>query len=187
MDLIRELLLEASLDAELDVSFSDVAQDFGELDKLEPTLSTRNVNFHLNTLTKGYFDKVQDTKSPFALCGAKLHAIWWEQFNGEPGDIDGTVKILGYKDAALFINEVLETALQIQGNGWVVVTKDGITACPNHSWDNFDDIILLVDMWEHAYQADYGSDKKAYVERLLEDAISWEAISSRIEASDETS
>ena len=180
MDLIRELLLEASLDAELDVLFSDVAQDFGELDKLEPTLSTRNVNFHLNTLTKGYFDKFEKTGSTFAFCGAKLHEIWWEQFNGEKGDVSEVVKKLGHHESVEeFTNELLELADTLQGNGWIVVTNNVITTCSNHSWSDFDAIILLIDLWEHAYQVDYGSDKKVYIEKAI-DVISWDVIQSRL-------
>lgn len=180
MGLIAEMTLFEGQSIEMDTEFDSIASEFGELDKLEPAISARNVNFHLNTLTKGYFDKFEKTGSTFAFCGAKLHEIWWEQFNGEKGDVSEVVKKLGHHESVEeFTNELLELADTLQGNGWIVVTNNVITTCSNHSWSDFDAIILLIDLWEHAYQVDYGSDKKVYIEKAI-DVISWDVIQSRL-------
>jgi len=41
-----------------------------------------------------------------------------------------------------------------------------------------DDILLLVDFWEHAFILDYGSDKKEYIKQLWK-IIDWNKISTR--------
>lgn len=178
---MAEIILEESIwGRELKSTFDDVKDSFGDVDKLAPALSKKNVDFHMNILTKGYYTKYAETESAFAFCGAKLHEIWWEQFNGEKGDVSEVVKKLGHHESVEeFTNELLELADTLQGNGWIVVTNNVITTCSNHSWSDFDAIILLIDLWEHAYQVDYGSDKKVYIEKAI-DVISWDVIQSRL-------
>lgn len=184
MTLMSEIVLEESIwGRELNSSFEDVKGSFGDVGKLAPALTKKNVDFHLNTLTKGYYTKYTDTQSAFAYCGAKLHEIWWAQFNGDKGDADKVIKELGYESSSVLIDLVFEVASDIQGNGWVVVTQDTITSCTNHSWEAFDDVVILIDMWEHSYQSDYGSDKKEYISALINNALSWEAISKRLRTS----
>lgn len=181
MSLMAEIILEESIwGRELKSTFDDVKDSFGDVDKLAPALSKKNVDFHLNTLTKGYYTKYAETESAFAYCGAKLHEIWWAQFNGDGGEADKVIKELGYENSATFVDLIFEVASDIQGNGWVIVTRDAIISCTNHSWEAFDDVVILIDMWEHSYQSDYGSDKKEYISALINKAISWEAISERM-------
>ncbi len=52
--------------------------------------------------------------------------------------------------------------MKIQGSGWAYLAYDGkIKTIKNH--EVRDDILLLVDWWEHAFILDYGSDKKKYL------------------------
>lgn len=39
--------------------------------------------------------------------------------------------------------------------------------------------ILVIDMWEHAYVRDYGSDKKAYLTAMMRE-ISWDVVEDRV-------
>lgn len=180
MKLLEEMTLMEGASIELDTTFDAVKKKFGSNAKLEPTLSVRNVKFHLDTLTKGYFDKVKEKGSPFAFCGAKLHEIWWEQFNGEQGESEAALKELGYDNLTSFIDSIVAAAETIQGNGWVVVTKEALVPITNHSFAAFDDIIMLIDLWEHAYQVDYKADKKTYITKLIKNAVSWDVVSSRL-------
>lgn len=180
MGLIKELLLEESTSITLDTTFEQVKQKFGSTSKLQPTLSDRNVKFHLDILTKGYFDKFDEAESPFAYCGARLHTLWWEQFDGDRGDAKDVLPRIGFDSIESLIEAVQGVAETLQGNGWIVVTKDAIVSCPNHSWSMFDDIILLIDLWEHSYQQDYQADKRTYVERVIRDAVSWNIIGGRL-------
>lgn len=180
MNILQEMTLEEGMSIKLDTTFAAVKKDFGATGKLVPTLSSKNVKFHLDTLTKGYFDKFEEKGSPFAYCGARLHTIWWDQFNGKQGSSEAVLELLGYESEDKLIEAVQGAAETIQGNGWVVVTKDAMVSIPNHSYAAFDDIVMLVDMWEHAYQTDYKADKKTYIAKLIKDGISWKVIKKRL-------
>jgi len=180
VSILKEMTLEEGMSMKLDTTFAKVKDKFGATGKLAPTLSTQNVKFHLDTLTKGYFDKFEETGSPFAYCGAKLHTIWWDQFGKDKGSSEGVVELLGYDSVDNLVEAVQSAADTIQGNGWVVVTKDALVPITNHSYAAFDDIIMLIDLWEHAYQVDYKSDKKTYIKKLIKDGISWKKIKSRM-------
>lgn len=180
MSILKEMLLEESMTIQLDSTFDDLKQEFGSVDKLSPTLSESNVEFHLNTLTKGYFDKFEETGSPFAYCGARLHDLWWKQFGEDKGDAEEVVQLLGYESTKLFVEAIQSAAETIQGNGWVVVTKDAIVPISNHSFAGFDNIVLLIDLWEHSYQIDYKGDKKTYISNTLLKAISWNDVKNRL-------
>ena len=66
----------------------------------------------------------------------------------------------------------------IQGSGWVYLAKNGeIKTIKNHQIKN--DIILLIDWWEHAWALDYQSDKKKYLENQWK-IINWNVISARV-------
>lgn len=179
MKILQEMTLEEGLSLELDTTFDKVQKTFREMG-FAPSLSTQNIKFHLDTLTKGYFDKVDETGSPFAFCGAKLHSIWWEQFNEGKGNSTAVVEELGYDSEHKLVEAIQAAADNIQGNGWVVVTKDSVTPIPNHSYAAFDDIVLLVDLWEHSYQLDYKADKKAYIKHLITKSVSWDVIAARL-------
>lgn len=183
MSILKEMTLEEGMSMKLDTTFDKVKDKFGSTGKLAPTLSTQNVKFHLNTLTKGYFDKFEESGSPFAYCGAKLHEIWWDQFNGDKGNGEAVVELLGYESVDNLVEAIQNAADTIQGNGWVVVTKDALVPITNHSFAAFDDIVMLIDLWEHAYQADYKADKKTYIKQLIEEGVSWKIVASRLRKS----
>jgi Fe-Mn family superoxide dismutase len=66
----------------------------------------------------------------------------------------------------------------IQGSGWVYLAKNGeIKTIKNHQIKN--DIVLLVDWWEHAWALDYQSDKKKYLENQWK-IINWNVVSAKV-------
>jgi Fe-Mn family superoxide dismutase len=76
-----------------------------------------------------------------------------------------------------FCKEFEETAMTIQGRGWVYLAYDGtIKTIKNH--EVRDDILLLIDWWEHAFILDYGSDKKKYLKEQWK-IINWNVINTR--------
>jgi superoxide dismutase len=61
---------------------------------------------------------------------------------------------------------------------WVYLAKDGkIKTIVNH--DVKQDIVLLIDWWEHAWALDYQADKKGYLAGQWK-IINWNVISSRV-------
>ena len=77
----------------------------------------------------------------------------------------------------VFQKEVEFKAMAIEGSGWVYLATDGkIKTIEEH--EVRDDILLLIDWWEHAFILDYGSDKKKYLRETWK-IINWNVISTR--------
>ena len=74
--------------------------------------------------------------------------------------------------------EFLKEAMSIQGSGWVYLARNGkIKKIKNHQIKN--DIILLVDWWEHAWALDYQSKKDKYLENIWK-IINWDVVNDRL-------
>ena len=68
--------------------------------------------------------------------------------------------------------------MKIQGSGWIYLSNYGqIKTIKNHQIKQ--DIVLLIDWWEHAWALDYQHDKKKYLENQWK-IINWEVINQRI-------
>ena len=66
----------------------------------------------------------------------------------------------------------------IQGSGWVYLAKNGeIKTIVNHEIKQ--DIVLLIDWWEHAWALDYQVDKKKYLENQWK-IIDWTKINTKL-------
>ena len=73
-----------------------------------------------------------------------------------------------------FKEEFEKTAMKIQGSGWAYLARDGkIKTIVNHEIRN--DIVLLIDWWEHAWALDYQADKKRYLTNIWK-IINWRII-----------
>ena len=73
-----------------------------------------------------------------------------------------------FKSYENFKDEFLKEAMTIQGSGWAYLAYDGkIKLIKNH--EVRDDILLIIDWWEHAWTLDYLADKKEYLENTWTD------------------
>jgi Fe-Mn family superoxide dismutase len=149
-----------------------------------PVMSDSTLDLHYNKLAKGYAKRYNNKEGDkdFNYAGTFLHNIWFEQFresrviNKPNGPIANFIE-KHYGTYGEFQDKFQETAMKIQGSGWVYLAIDGsIKTIPNH--EVRDDILLLVDWWEHAWILDYGSDKKEYLKQLWK-IIDWNRISTR--------
>lgn len=162
-----------------------------ELDKLNysdtdlnPSISKKTIDYHYHTLAKGYVDRYNKNEgdSNFNYAGAFLHNIYFSQFrkpqeNNTPnGPVLNLIKrrFGWYKD---FKEKFKAEAMNIQGSGWIYLTFNGeIKTIVNH--EVRDDILILVDWWEHAWALDYQADKKQYLENTWK-IINWVTINTR--------
>lgn len=157
--------------------------NFKESD-LSPVFSKAALDLHYEKLAKGYatrFNK-KEGDPDFNYAGAFLHNTYFPQFR----EVRDTNKPNG--PMLSFINKhhgsyddlkdaFEEEAMKIQGSGWVYLAYDGkIKTIKNH--EVRDDILLLVDWWEHAFILDYGSDKKKYLKEQWK-IINWNVINTR--------
>ena len=66
----------------------------------------------------------------------------------------------------------------IQGSGWVYLSRSGdVKTIKNHAIRQ--DIVLLIDWWEHAWALDYQADKSKYLKNIWR-AIDWSVINDRL-------
>jgi Fe-Mn family superoxide dismutase len=151
--------------------------------KLKPVFSEDSVDLHYGVLYKNYVKKALAGEGEFQVAGAKLHTLFFEQFQ-EPkspnSPIDAIKTLIDSKFGSFqkFQTTFTETALTIHGSGWIYLDKSGkIKTIPNHKV--VDDVAIIVDMWEHSYILDYGSNKEKYLKEIWK-VINWAIVNSRI-------
>jgi Fe-Mn family superoxide dismutase len=151
---------------------------------LAPVLSAATIDFHYGKLYKGYVDRFNkgEGSSQFNEAGAYLHSIYFGQFK-RPGVSrpHGTILDLINRHSSNFVKfkaAFKEEAMKVQGSGWVYLSRSGqIRTIKNHQKRT--DIALLLDMWEHAYQNDYHSNKAKYIDNFWR-IIDWDAVNRRL-------
>jgi Fe-Mn family superoxide dismutase len=149
--------------------------------ELEPAVSEQTIDYHYGTLYKAYVDRYNkgEGDDDFNAAGAFLHNILFAQYKRPEGSnrpYDASLEFIEkhYKTFDKFKEEFAKIAMAIQGSGWVYLAKNGdIKTIVNHEIKN--DIVLLIDWWEHAWALDYQADKKKYLENQWK-IINWEKI-----------
>ena len=151
---------------------------------LSPVLSKDTLELHYGKLAKGYatrYNKGEGDKD-FNYAGYFLHNTLFPQYREVRNSNLPNGPMRGFIDKHHGSFEDLQEnfekdAMKIQGSGWIYLAYDGkIKTIKNH--EVRDDILLLVDWWEHAFILDYGSDKKKYLSELWK-IINWNVINTR--------
>lgn len=151
---------------------------------LEPVLSSENIRFHYGKLAQGYAERFNNDEGDdqFNYAGAFLHNMLFTQYresrsNNRPNGPVLTLINTKFKTWEDFKEQFKIEAMKIQGSGWCYLARDGsLKTIPNH--EVRDDILLLIDMWEHSFQMDYGSDKSRYLDNIWK-IINWSVINLR--------
>lgn len=151
---------------------------------LQPVLSKQTLEYHFDSLAKGYTKRYNNNEGDkdFNYAGHFLHEIYFSQFhkpeNSNPpnGPVLNLIKRKygWWKD---FKEQFKTEAMKIQGSGWIYMDYEGnIKTIVNH--EVRDDILILVDWWEHAWALDYQADKKEYLENIWK-IMNWSHINTR--------
>lgn len=127
----------------------------------------------------------------FEFNGMRMHEYYFEQF--ENGNIElnqdsnlAKVLIEKYESIEGFIKHFKAVSLS-RGIGWTILAYDPIGKTPHVYWVSDHElgqlaglpIILALDMWEHAFMADYiPAEKIKYVDAFL-DNINWQVTEDR--------
>jgi superoxide dismutase, Fe-Mn family len=154
-------------------------------DELSPVMSKETIDYHYGTLAKAYVDRYNKGEGDpkFNEAGAFLHNIFFPQLKQPSGSnrpfgasAEFIDKHFGSFDK---LKESFESvSMGIQGSGWVYLARNGqIKTITNHAIRQ--DIILLVDWWEHAWALDYQADKQKYLKNLWR-TINWSVINDRL-------
>ncbi len=122
----------------------------------------------------------------FEFNGMRMHEYYFEQFETGAEVPDGKSPLRTsaeekYGSWELFFAHIKEVA-GTRGIGWVVVYYDPAARTIHTAWVNDHElgqfaglsVILALDLWEHAYMADYApSEKKTYVDAFLQN-VNWD-------------
>jgi Fe-Mn family superoxide dismutase len=152
-------------------------------DELAPSISEDTINYHYGKLAKTYAERYNNNEGDptFNEAGVFLHNILFQQYQAPSNSNKPVGKVLEfieehYKTFDKFKEAFAKEAMAIQGSGWVYLADDGsIKTIANHAVKN--DIVLLIDWWEHAMY-DYKWDKKSYLTNQWK-IINWDHINVR--------
>jgi len=152
---------------------------------LEPVMSKATIDYHFGELAKGYVDRFNKGEGDpaFNKAGAFLHNIYFPQLKPPAGankPYDASLEFINQHFTSYdnLKAEFEEVAMKIQGSGWVYLARNGkIKTITNHQIRQ--DIVLLIDWWEHAWSLDYQADKQKYLKNIWR-IIDWSVINDRI-------
>ena len=129
----------------------------------------------------------------FNTAGHALHSLFWKNLrspkeaNKPEGKIDSVLNE-EYGSFARFKKEFSQVALKTEGSGWAVLSYCLMTGRPiimqvekHHVNVNpRRPVLLVLDVWEHAYYVDYKNDRAKYIENFWS-VTDWDAVNKRLE------
>jgi Fe-Mn family superoxide dismutase len=130
----------------------------------------------------------------FHLGGNRMHTMFWENMapagkggGGSPLGKLGEMITAEFGSFERFKKEFTQAANSAEGSGWAALTlclgtmrplimqveKHGVNTYPCH-------IIMVLDVWEHAYYVDYRNDRAKYVENFW-NIVNWDVVNKRLD------
>lgn len=152
---------------------------------LEPVMSAATIEYHFEHLAKGYAKKYNagEGDPKFNRAGSYLHNKFFPQFKAPKGANKPKGAVLeliesNFKTYEDFKIAFKETAMKLQGSGWIYLSTSGaIKTIHNHAVRT--DICVLVDWWEHSWSLEYKWDKEKYLDNIWK-IIDWDTINQRL-------
>jgi len=166
---------------------------------LEPYISEEQLFIHHTKHHKGYVDKANSlldkgVSKPlsFNLAGHILHSLFWENMRKESGDPEGRIKEeieKNFGNIENFKKLFSETAVSAEGSAWAVLVYEKFSGkllleqIEKHNLFLYPEskILLILDVWEHAYYLDYKNEKAKFVENFWNIA-NWDKAGERLES-----
>jgi Fe-Mn family superoxide dismutase len=130
----------------------------------------------------------------FNIGGHVLHSLFWLNLaptgkgGGEPGGTLGDAIKKEFGSFERFKKEFTQTAVSVEGSGWAALTfcmKTGrsiIMQIEKHNTNVYPmfRILMVLDVWEHAYYLDYKNDRAKFVDAFW-NIVNWDEVNKRIE------
>jgi len=129
----------------------------------------------------------------FNVGGHVLHSLFWENITpiaGRPGASEELNEILidEFGSFDRFTDEFSKTAQNVEGSGWAAlaycrktkrllimqIEKHNLNIYPMFS------ILLVLDVWEHAYYLDYQNKRANFISNFWE-ILNWDVVSKRFD------
>ncbi len=132
----------------------------------------------------------------FQLGGIRLHTLFWQNLapagnggGGLPGGDLAKAIDEEYGGFDRFKKEFSQAATSVEGSGWAAVVYCYRTGrlltmqIEKHNLNLFPGlpILMVLDLWEHAYYVDYRNDRAKYVDAFWK-IVNWDAIGKRLAA-----
>ena len=128
--------------------------------------------------------------------GHLLHSLYWENMaspsktGGNPGGKLGDWLEKEFGSFERFKKEFTTAATSVEGSGWAALARCPLTARPlimqieKHNTNVYPTykILMVLDVFEHAYYIDYKNDRAKFVETFW-NLVNWNEVSKRLEAS----
>lgn len=130
-------------------------------------------------------------RNTFNISGAILHELFWKNLNGTGTEVDEDLEKQIKKDFGsmdMFYQEFFDVTKSIQGSGWGILVwspeleKLIILPVQNHenNWIPNAHVLLVIDVWEHAYYLDYQNRRGDYLKQIFK-KINWETVGQRFD------
>ena len=158
-------------------------------------------NIILEKLDKSRIDNTDfDTKATFKelsfhIGGHILHSLFWKNLapKSEHGGLEASMTIKKIIDEEYgsfdrFKKLFSQTAASVEGSGWAALTfcrqtnRPIIMQVEKHNINIYPmfKIIMVLDVWEHAYYLDYKNDRGKFIEAFW-NIVNWTEINKRLE------
>jgi Fe-Mn family superoxide dismutase len=126
--------------------------------------------------------------------GHRLHSLFWENLasskksSGKPGGVLGDAINSEFGNFERFKKEFSQVANSVEGSGWAALTYDHHTKRPiimqveKHNTNVYPGfkILMVLDVFEHAYYIDYKNDRGKFVEAFW-NIVNWDEVGKRSE------
>ncbi|RXE55144.1 superoxide dismutase [Methanoculleus taiwanensis] len=130
----------------------------------------------------------------FNIGGHILHSLFWPTMapagkgGGTPGGALADALDREFGSFERFKSEFSQAASSVEGSGWAALAIDEITGRPmvmqieKHSNNVYPSapIIMVLDMWEHAYYVDYRNSRADFIDAFW-NVVNWDEVNRRIE------
>jgi Fe-Mn family superoxide dismutase len=127
--------------------------------------------------------------------GHLLHSLYWgnlapaAEAGGKPGGMLGDWLEKEFGSSERFKKEFTAAATSVEGSGWAALARCTQTNRPmimqieKHNTNVYPTfrILMVVDVFEHAYYIDYKNDRAKFVEAFW-NILNWNEVSRRLEA-----
>jgi Fe-Mn family superoxide dismutase len=131
----------------------------------------------------------------FQAGGHILHLLFWknlapaEKTGKEPGGVLADALKKEFGSFERFKKEFSTAAVSAEGSGWAALARCGLTGrllvmqIEKHNVNVYPHlrIIMVLDVWEHAYYLDYKNERPKFVEAFW-NIVNWDEVNTRLEA-----
>ncbi|WEU40541.1 MAG: superoxide dismutase [Candidatus Odinarchaeum yellowstonii] len=130
----------------------------------------------------------------FHIGGHLLHSTFWGNLappskgGGTPGGVLADQLIKEFTSFEKFKKEFTQAAVSVEGSGWAALSFCKQTGRPiimqieKHNVNVYPGftILLVLDVWEHAYYLDYKNDRSKFVEAFWS-IVNWDDVNKKIQ------